>query len=94
VTVKTAKRVASVRGTRRIAVQAVLAEILIAFTELSCKFHKPSFVGDTLYPQIQVAELTSNKGVGTITGDQHQSEGRAVDQQAAEVHSQDLGSKA
>ena len=44
-----------------------LSEILIAFNGLSCQFVKPSFVGDTLYPAIQVAELTTADGKGHIT---------------------------
>lgn len=46
-----------------------LSDILIAFTELSCQFLKPSFVGDTLYSAIQVSELTKDEanGKGFIT---------------------------
>ena len=44
-----------------------LADILIAFTDLSCQFLKPNFVGDTMYSAIQISELSTSKGVGNIT---------------------------
>ncbi len=43
-----------------------LADILIAFEGLSCKFLKPSFVGDTLYVAIQITEMTAADGKGRI----------------------------
>jgi len=44
-----------------------LSDILIAFTDLSCKFLKPSFVGDTIYSALTISELTKDESKGYIT---------------------------
>ena len=44
-----------------------LADILIAFTGLTCEFLKPNYVGDTVYSALQVKELTISDGKGYIT---------------------------
>ena len=40
---------------------------LIAFTEQSSKFLKPVFPGDTLYPMLEIAELTPQRSTGIVT---------------------------
>jgi len=39
---------------------------LIGFLEQSSRFLKPVFVGDTLYPVLQVDELTPNRSTGVV----------------------------
>ncbi len=41
-------------------------DVLEAFTGLSCDFLVDSFVGDTLYPELQIAELTPKNGKGYL----------------------------
>ncbi len=40
--------------------------VLEAFTGLSCDFLVDSFVGDTLYPELKIAELTPRNGKGYL----------------------------
>ncbi len=40
--------------------------VLEAFTGLSCEFLVDSFVGDTLYPELKIAELTPKDGKGYL----------------------------
>lgn len=39
---------------------------LIGFLDQSSRFLKPVFVGDTLYPALEVDELTSNRSTGVV----------------------------
>ncbi len=41
--------------------------VLVGFTETSCKFLVDSFAGDTLYPALQVAELSTEGDKGFVT---------------------------
>jgi acyl dehydratase len=41
-------------------------ESLIGFLEQSSRFLKPVFVGDTLYPVLEVDELTPNRSTGVV----------------------------
>lgn len=41
-------------------------DVLEAFTGLSCEFLIDSFVGDTLYPELKIAELTPKDGKGHL----------------------------
>ena len=41
-------------------------DVLEAFTGLSCEFLVDSFVGDTLYPELKIAELTPRDGKGYL----------------------------
>jgi acyl dehydratase len=44
-----------------------IGEVFIAFTELSCKFMKEVHAGDTLYPELQILELTKEGPNGLVT---------------------------
>lgn len=44
-----------------------IGDELIAFTELNCKFLEPSFVGDTLYPELEIVQLAKEAGHGIVT---------------------------
>src|SRR5690349_454677 len=44
-----------------------VGDALIAFTEQSSKFLKPVFPGDTLYPMLEIAELTPQRSTGIVT---------------------------
>jgi acyl dehydratase len=44
-----------------------LGDALIAFTEQSCKFLKPVYAGDTLYPMLEIAALTPQRTTGIVT---------------------------
>lgn len=44
-----------------------LEESLVGFLEQSSRFLKPVFAGDTIYPALQVADLTSNRTTGVVT---------------------------
>lgn len=39
---------------------------LIGFLEQSSRFHKPVFAGDTLYPALEIDELTPNRTTGVV----------------------------
>lgn len=45
----------------------VLGESLIGFIEQSCRFLKPVYPGDTLYPLLTIAELQRKNTTGVIT---------------------------
>jgi len=44
----------------------LVEESLIGFLEQSSKFLKPVFAGDTIYPALEVAELTSGHSTGVV----------------------------
>ena len=44
-----------------------IGEVLIAFVEQSSKFLKPVHAGDTLYPMLEIAELTPQRSTGVVT---------------------------
>jgi len=44
----------------------LVEESLIGFLEQSSKFLKPVFAGDTIYPALEVAELTSGRSTGVV----------------------------
>ena len=44
-----------------------IGDALIAFTEQSSKFRKPVYPGDTLYPILEITELTSQRSTGVVT---------------------------
>jgi acyl dehydratase len=43
-----------------------IGEVFIAFTELSCKFLKEVHSGDTLYPALEIVELSIDGPNGTV----------------------------
>src|SRR6266568_661314 len=43
-----------------------LGESLIAFTELSCRFLAPVYVGDTLYPELVITALIPQRTTGIV----------------------------
>jgi acyl dehydratase len=43
-----------------------IGDALIGFVELSAKFLKPVYPGDTLYPQLTVAELKPQRTTGVV----------------------------
>ena len=44
-----------------------IGETFIAFTEVACKFLKEVHAGDTLYPALEIIELSTEGGNGTVT---------------------------
>ena len=44
----------------------MVEESLIAFLEQSCRFLKPVFADDTIYPGLEVTELTAGRTTGVI----------------------------
>jgi acyl dehydratase len=44
-----------------------IGEVFIAFTELSCKFLKEVHSGDTLYPALEIIELSMQESNGLVT---------------------------
>jgi acyl dehydratase len=44
-----------------------IGEVFIAFTELSCKFLKEVHTGDTLYPALEIIELSMQESNGLVT---------------------------
>ncbi len=44
----------------------LVADSLIAFLGLSCDFLGPVYVGDTLYPELVIAELTEQNTTGVV----------------------------
>ena len=44
----------------------VTEESLVAFLEQSSRFLKPVFVGDTLYPTLELDELSPNRTTGVV----------------------------
>src|SRR5271169_4535770 len=45
----------------------VVGEALIGFIEVSAKFLKPVYPGDTLYPALEIVELKPQKTTGLVT---------------------------
>lgn len=45
----------------------VLGESLVAFIEESCKFLKPVYAGDTLYPNLKIVGLKEQRTTGVAT---------------------------
>jgi acyl dehydratase len=45
----------------------VVGEALIGFVEVSAKFLKPVYPGDTLYPALEITELKPQKTTGLVT---------------------------
>lgn len=44
----------------------LVEDSLVGFLEQSSRFHKPVFVGDTLYPALQVSELAPGRSTGVV----------------------------
>jgi len=44
-----------------------IGDVFIAFTELSCHFHKEVHSGDTLYSALEIVDLTPQGDTGTVT---------------------------
>jgi acyl dehydratase len=44
----------------------ITEESMVAFLEQSSRFLKPVFVGDTLYPTLEVDEISPNRTTGVI----------------------------
>src|SRR6516162_8192126 len=44
-----------------------IGDALVAFVEQSSKFLKPVHAGDTLYPMLEIAELTPQRSTGVVT---------------------------
>jgi len=44
----------------------VIADALIGFTEQSCKFLRPVYVGDTLYPALAIIALVPQRTTGIV----------------------------
>lgn len=44
-----------------------IGDALIGFIEQSCRFLKPVYVGDTLYPMLEVIDLTPQNTTGVVT---------------------------
>ena len=44
----------------------ILGKNLIGFVEQSCKFLKPVYCGDTIYPIFEINELSPNKSTGIM----------------------------
>ena len=57
-----------------------VGDALIAFTEQSSQFVKPVYPGDTLYPMLQITDLTPQRstGVVTLTATVHNQRGELV----------------
>ena len=57
-----------------------IGDALIAFTEQSAKFLKPVYPGDTLYPQLTIAELKPQRTTGVVimTATLHNQRGELV----------------
>jgi len=43
-----------------------IGDCLIAFTEVSCRFLKPVYVGDTLYPELEITALMPQRTTGVV----------------------------
>jgi len=44
----------------------LVEESLVGFLEQASKFSKPVFAGDTIYPALEVAELTPGRSTGVV----------------------------
>ncbi len=45
----------------------LLGDAIVAFIEQSSRFLKPVFAGDTLYPELTIAELVPRRTTGVVT---------------------------
>jgi acyl dehydratase len=45
----------------------MVEESLVAFLEQSSRFLKPDYAGDTIYPALEVTELTAGRTTGVVT---------------------------
>ena len=45
----------------------MIEESLVAFLEQSSRFLKPVYAGDTIYPALEVTELTAGRTTGVVT---------------------------
>ena len=45
----------------------MVEESLVGFLEQSSRFAKPVYAGDTIYPALEVAELTPGRSTGVVT---------------------------
>jgi len=43
-----------------------IGDCLMAFTELSCRFLQPVYIGDTLYPELEIAALITQRTTGLV----------------------------
>jgi acyl dehydratase len=44
-----------------------IGDVFIAFTSASCRFLKEVHAGDTLYPQLEIIKLATQRDTGTVT---------------------------
>jgi len=44
----------------------MIEDSLVGFIEQSSRFHKPVFAGDTLYPVLEINELSPNRTTGVV----------------------------
>ena len=44
-----------------------IGDVFLGFTSASCRFLKEVHAGDTLYPQLEIIELTTQEGRGIVT---------------------------
>jgi acyl dehydratase len=44
----------------------MVEESLVGFIEQSSRFHKPVFAGDTLYPALEINEISPNRTTGVV----------------------------
>ncbi len=44
----------------------MIEDSLVGFIEQSSRFHKPVFAGDTLYPLLEINELSPNRTTGVV----------------------------
>ena len=45
----------------------LIGDALVAFIEQSSRFLKPVIAGDTLYPELEIIELTARRTTGVLT---------------------------
>ncbi len=45
----------------------VFGEVFVAFVEQSCRFLEPAYAGDTLYPALEICDLTPEGETGLVT---------------------------
>src|ERR1700679_3912123 len=60
-------KVLAFTAARATLVPPYIGEVFIAFTELSCKFLKEVHSGDTLYPALEIVELSTEGSNGIVT---------------------------
>ena len=44
-----------------------VGESIVSLSEVSCKFEQTAYVGDTMYPALEIAELSTNGDKGLVT---------------------------